>query len=296
MPGVEVEEQRLGLEPAIYDVVGNVNAGVQHPEAAAAIGHLGNLRHVANESARTRVIMSAPVRAARGAAFSLMRPAYRRAFATGSRENLLRAARLTIPGGVSQIGAEITAFMAYAAEHRPIRVCEIGTLYGGTTVLLSRVSPSVRLMVGIDLRIANRRFLNGLNPEGQSLHLIEGSSLEPETFERLAGILGGEHLDLLFIDGSHHYEDVRSDFVRFRELVRPGGLIAFHDIVEDYATRYGRPTAMWAGGVPQVWRELRDGYQYREFVRDPDQDGLGIGVIEYDAGVPLPADWVPLGA
>jgi predicted O-methyltransferase YrrM len=242
-----------------------------------------------NESARTRVIMSGPVRAARGAAFALMRPLYRRAFdAADTPEALLRAARLTIPGSVSQIPEEITAFMAYAAEQRPVRVCEIGTLHGGTTMLLSRVSPSVRLMVGIDLRISNRRFLTGLTPDGQVLHLLEGSSLERETFERLAHVLGDGQLDLLFIDGSHHYQDVRSDFVRFRELVRPGGLVAFHDIVEDYGTRFGTPTAMWAGGVPRLWRELRDGYAHREFVRDPEQDALGIGVIEYDPRVALP--------
>jgi predicted O-methyltransferase YrrM len=221
----------------------------------------------------------------RTAAFVLLRPLYRRAFdAAQDPDALLRAARLTIPGSVSQIPAEITGFMDYAAERRPVRVCEIGTLYGGTTVLLSRIAPSVRLLVGIDLRVVNSRFVAGLAPAGQAVHLLQGSSQERETFERLATLLGDERLDLLFVDGSHRYEDVRDDFLRFKELVRPGGLIAFHDIVDDFGTRYGRSSGKWAGGVPQLWRELRELYAHREFVHDPEQDGFGIGVLEWDPG------------
>src|SRR5436305_640754 len=102
--------------------------------------------------------MSGPVRAARTGAFVLLGPLYRRRFDAARDPNtLLRAARATIPGSVSQIPEEITGLMRYAAEHQPVRVCEIGTLYGGTTVLLSRIAPSVRLVVGIDLKVVNRR-------------------------------------------------------------------------------------------------------------------------------------------
>jgi predicted O-methyltransferase YrrM len=242
------------------------------------------------EDARTRLVMSPPVRAARTAAFVALRPLYRRVFdRAGDPDAVLRAARFTIPGSVSQIPEEITALMAYAAEREPVRVCEIGTLYGGTTVLLSRVAPSVRLMVGIDLRVVNRRFLTGLAPRGQAVHLLEGSSQDQQTVDRLGGILDGSPLDLLFIDGGHRYEDVRADFLRYRDLVRPGGLIVFHDIVEDYGSRYGRSSGLWAGGVPRLWRELRDSYPHREFVRDPEQDAYGIGVIDWDPEVPSPA-------
>lgn len=38
-----------------------------------------------------------------------------------------------------------------------------------------------------------------------------------------------EELDLLFIDGSHEYEDVVLDYERHSPRVRPGGVILFHD-------------------------------------------------------------------
>jgi hypothetical protein len=64
--------------------------------------------------------------------------------------------------------------------------------------------------------------------------------------------------------------------------VRPGGIIAFHDIVPDGDERWGRPSIRVAGGVPKFWREFKaanDGtWDIREFVRSWDQEGFGIGV------------------
>jgi predicted O-methyltransferase YrrM len=37
-------------------------------------------------------------------------------------------------------------------------------------------------------------------------------------------------IDILFIDGSHTYEDVKADFEAFYPYVNKGGVIAFHDI------------------------------------------------------------------
>lgn len=48
----------------------------------------------------------------------------------------------------------------------------------------------------------------------------------------------GEHwvapIDLLFIDGSHDYEDVVKDFGLFYEHVVPGGVVAIHDVVDTW--------------------------------------------------------------
>ncbi len=35
--------------------------------------------------------------------------------------------------------------------------------------------------------------------------------------------------DLLFIDAGHLYNDVRADFIDYSPLVKPGGVVAFHD-------------------------------------------------------------------
>jgi hypothetical protein len=61
--------------------------------------------------------------------------------------------------------------------------------------------------------------------------------------------------------------------------------------VPDHGTRYGRPTAMATGDVPRFWAEISGDYERREFVEQPDQDGMGIGALTWPgpaaAGVPL---------
>lgn len=57
----------------------------------------------------------------------------------------------------------------------------------------------------------------------QSISMIRGRSNEIGL-----GALPS-NLSLIFIDGDHSYEVVRTDFERFSPLLSPGGIIAFHD-------------------------------------------------------------------
>jgi predicted O-methyltransferase YrrM len=58
-------------------------------------------------------------------------------------------------------------------------------------------------------------------------------------------VTNGKKIDMLFIDGSHIYRDVVSDFYHSYEHVNDGGWIFFHDITTD-----------GLAGPHQVWREL----------------------------------------
>jgi hypothetical protein len=90
-------------------------------------------------------------------------------------------------------------------------------------------------------------------------------------------------VDFLFIDGDHTYGGVRQDFLDFADLLNPGGMLVFHDIVEDYGSRFGIASNAFVGGVPRFWGELRKAlprpFAFREIVENRDQDGLGIGVV-----------------
>ena len=188
----------------------------------------------------------------------------------------LAAVRRVLPGSTEQIPEEIVAFAEFAAMHQPRVVCEIGTLNGGTSLLLCGVAPSVQRFIGIDLNPCNGRLVSSLAPRGVDVTFIRGSSSDPLTRTRLTDELGGHPVDLLFIDGDHRYGAVRSDFVDYRSFVRPNGLIGLHDIVPDVAQHLG---------VPRLWKELYAQFSTEEFVRDWKQDGLGIGVVLHDPAV-----------
>jgi cephalosporin hydroxylase len=190
--------------------------------------------------------------------------------------------------GAHQIEAEITGLLEWASARSPRRVCEIGTAMGGTTYLLGQSLPSVERLLGVDVFVRRRQRLQFFSRPHQRLTFLEGSSYAPDTISRVRDYMGGEKLDLLFIDGDHTFQGVASDFKLYRHFVKDGGVIVFHDIVEDYKTRYGRDTGRWVGDVPRFWREIKPLYQTREFVESPEQDGLGIGALIYDSAVTPP--------
>jgi predicted O-methyltransferase YrrM len=97
--------------------------------------------------------------------------------------------------------------------------------------------------------------------------------------EKIRARLGASKLDFLFIDGDHAYEGVKRDWEMYSCLVRSGGIVAFHDIVPDHGSRLGIRTTHDAGGVHQLWNEIKYRFPYKEFVENRAQNGYGIGVL-----------------
>ena len=192
--------------------------------------------------------------------------------------------------GIAQIPDEVERFHAFLKDRAPRVICEIGTYSGGHFYILSRALPTITNLIGVDLHVRNKAFLRRLAPQGIEIHLIDGDSASDLTRDAVKTVLGGKPIDVLFIDGDHRYDGVRKDFVNYRGLVKEGGVIAFHDIVEDHWTRFGRKTTGWTGDVPVFWRQLKPLGQNFEFVADPEQDGLGIGVLIHSGSMPIPPD------
>ena len=174
--------------------------------------------------------------------------------------------------------SEILMLLERLAELQPRALVEIGTARGGTLFLLTRVAASDATIVSIDLPggefgggYAWRRGLlyRQFAREHQRLRLIRGDSGAPSTVARVKETVGAS-VDFLFIDGDHRYDGVRRDFESYAPLVRPGGLIAIHDIVP------GPVEAV--GDVPHFWREMR-GADSDEIVERWDQGGYGIGLL-----------------
>lgn len=178
-----------------------------------------------------------------------------------------------------QIRQEITALLDLLRRDPPRRVLEIGTASGGTLFLLTRVSDAEAVLVSMDLPWGSgggyppwredlySRFARPL----QQVRLVQGDSHRQESLKRAREALTGDPVDFLLIDGDHSYDGALRDWEMYSPLVRPGGLIAFHDIVPG--------PAKLVGGVPELWSELRERYEHRELVADWEQGGCGLGLI-----------------
>jgi predicted O-methyltransferase YrrM len=237
--------------------------------------------------AATRV---APGWAERFAAWHLRRLAEktrrRRARAAGADE-LVDVFLASRPFRVNQKRGEIIGLLNLLRQDPPRLVCEIGADLGGTLGLFAAVAaPDSRLLsLDVNYTPARLRALPHLARDGQQITCLAADSHSTHTLKAVRNWLAGRALDFLFIDGDHSLAGVASDFAMYAPLVRPGGLVALHDIIPDHRSRYGTATACDTGGVPIFWRELtaRGDFVARELVENGEQDGYGLGVIRWKA-------------
>lgn len=103
-------------------------------------------------------------------------------------------------------------------------VAEIGTGTAWTTVALALADRS-RRVISFDpvVRAERERYLDLAPPSARRrIELVAGPG---EAGPRSPD----EAIDMVFIDGSHERERTIETFRAWREALRPGGLIAFHD-------------------------------------------------------------------
>lgn len=184
------------------------------------------------------------------------------------------------PGVVPmQVRSELLEFASIIREQRPRAFLEIGTRNGGTFFILCRLADPHAIVISLDL--PGGRFGGGytvfqipvmrrMRRSRQQLGLFRADSHRVETRTRVMHTLNGVQLDLLFIDGDHTYEGVKRDFEMYSPLVKPGGIVAFHDIVEISAAGVE---------VARFWNEIKTDYRNREIIENRQQGWGGIGIL-----------------
>lgn len=182
----------------------------------------------------------------------------------------------------NQKRTEILALLRVLESLRPAVLCEIGADRGGTLALFASVAtPDARILsIDIDYPGSRAKVYQTLKQPDQRTTCLQADSHAESTQTRVRDWLKGDAFDFLFIDGDHSYDGVKADYEMYAPLVRCGGIVAFHDIVPDFLTRYGTKTSSDVGEVPQYWSDIcQTAGEATEFIEDPEQDGYGIGMI-----------------
>jgi predicted O-methyltransferase YrrM len=179
---------------------------------------------------------------------------------------------------------EIEELYKTVCEKAPVRVLEIGTARGGTLYLWTQAAAEDATIVSVDLPggefggaypACRIPFYQSFARAKQRLYLLRRDSHQTQTAQEVRDLFEKQGLDFAFIDGDHTYEGVRSDFLNYGPLVRPGGIIGFHDILP-------------CPELPEIqvfrfWREVREKYNTKEII-GPEGSGkrVGIGLIHVD--------------
>ncbi len=180
-----------------------------------------------------------------------------------------------------QFKFEIIRLLEIIKASNPKIILEIGTFNGGTLFLFSRIANKDALLISIDLpkiKLGNFQFdwkvplIKRFSLPQQKLKLIRANSHRPSTLYQVKKLLDGKKLNFLFIDGDHSYDGVKKDFEMYSPLVKPGGIIAFHDIVP--------PSSYLANTVHKFWKQIKNEINVEEIIENSNQVVGGIGVLK----------------
>lgn len=160
-----------------------------------------------------------------------------------------------------QIKEEFWQFINFMNQREPVkRFLEIGTAFGTTIPFFSEMASD--LAITVDIRPLQYERLT--DPK---VKYIVGDSAHPAIISQIKQHLNGELFDFIFIDGAHEYPAVKRDYQIYREFVKKGGILAFHDVVI-------------LQEVKKFWDELTPTLQEKfQVFYLTDGTGNGIGVI-----------------
>lgn len=161
-------------------------------------------------------------------------------------------ARFMFPGELEKLIAIVRLV------DRPEAMLEIGCHEGRTAAACLREIPSLKRYVGIDVEQGYRP---ALKAQQQEIPRRAGHYALHDSRFRLLVSRGGSFdigssdigpMDVIFIDGDHGAEAVRHDTELARAIVRPGGIIIWHD--------YSNPEAHVTAVLDE---EIRRGHEIR---------------------------------
>lgn len=152
---------------------------------------------------------------------------------------------------IIQYPQDMIAMQEIIWEIKPDLIIETGIAHGGSLIyyasLLELIGKGEVLGIDIDIREHNRKEIEK-HPMIKRIKMIQGSSIDKMTVEKVAGYATGKRTVLVSLDSNHTHEHVLRELELYSPFVTPGSyLVVFDTIVEDLPNDY-LPGRAWAVG------------------------------------------------
>lgn len=151
---------------------------------------------------------------------------------------------------VIQLPEDLVRIQEVVYRVRPDVIVETGVAHGGSLIFYASLCKALDhgrvIGIDVDIRPHNRAAIE-THELASFIHLIEGSSIDPATVERVRRQIAPGETVLVMLDSCHTRAHVLKELELYGELVSPGSYIVAADgIMEDVAgTPLGRPAWAW---------------------------------------------------
>lgn len=166
---------------------------------------------------------------------------------------------------IIQYPQDIVAMQELVWQIQPDWIIETGVARGGSIILYASMCRLIGrghvIGIDIDIRPHNRQVIES-HPLAEHVTLIEGSSVEPETFERVRQTIGDTPGRVLVVlDSMHTHDHVLAELEAYAPLVSAGSYcVVFDTIIEDMPAEMFPDRPWGPGNNPKtaVWEYLKN--------------------------------------
>ncbi len=164
---------------------------------------------------------------------------------------------------IIQYPQDMIAMQEIIWDLKPDLIIETGIAHGGSLIyyasLLELIGKGEVLGIDIDIREHNKIEIEK-HPMFKRITMIEGSSIDQDTVDKVAAVAKGKGTVLVTLDSNHTHEHVLQELKMYAPFVTKNSyLVAFDTIVEDLPNDYmpGRPWKQGDNPKTAVWEFLK---------------------------------------
>ena len=166
-----------------------------------------------------------------------------------------------------QVYREFWLFICFLSNFCPKMdtMIEVGIFRGGTFKFWHKFLSDDGILIGVDLNdrgcvpAVQERF-----KDDKRVKFVIGNSIAPEVIAQTEKELQGRKADFIFIDGNHERTHVKADYDKYRGFIKKGGIIAFHDLVNE--------------NIVPLWNEAIKDDEFQSYIEFRGKEP-GIGVL-----------------
>lgn len=169
---------------------------------------------------------------------------------------------------IIQFPQDMIAMQELIWEIKPDLIIETGIAHGGSILFYASLlelqgGDGEVLGIDIDIREHNRKAIEA-HPMYKRVKMIEGSSIDLSTIEKIKTVAAGKKRILVSLDSNHTHDHVLDELKLYSGFVSKGSyLVVFDTLVEDVPDEYQNPDRPWGkGNNPKT--------AVKEFLKDND--------------------------